>query len=135
MYEEIFDQVFDVSDVISLRIVGKVSGVDIAGFNGMTFPSDRMISDYQANAGITLTGVFLITPTKTHILNDNFTAACVTCYENTTNFMFKINGSNPMAQFMVINNRMEIRAHEWQNLDQLTKWPFQTILGLLQLQT
>ena len=40
-----------------------------------------------------------------------------------------------MAQFMVINNRMEIRAHEWQNLDQLTKWPFQTILGLLQLQT
>ena len=101
----------------------------------MTFPSDRMISDYQANAGITLTGVFLITPTKTHILNDNFTAACVTCYENTTNFMFKINGSNPMAQFMVINNRMEIRAHEWQNLDQLTKWPFQTILGLLQLQT
>ena len=24
----------------------------------------------------------------------------------------KINGSNPMAQFMVINNRMEIRAHD-----------------------
>ena len=83
----------------------------------------------------------------------NFTATCVTYYQNTTNFMFKINGSNPMAQFMVINNRMEIRAHdrsrvtipsafhqkkssfEWQNLDQLTKWPFQTILGPLQLQT
>lgn len=114
----------------------------------MTFPSDRLISDYQANARITLK-----ISTKTHISNENFTAACVTYYENTTNFMFKINGSNPMAQFMVINNRMEIRAHdrsrvtipsafhqkkssfEWQNLDQLTKWPFQTILGPLQLQT
>ena len=78
----------------------------------MTFPSDRLISDYQANARITLTGVCLKTPTKTHFSNDNFTAACVTYYENTTNFMFKINGSNPMAQFMVINNRMEIRAHD-----------------------
>ena len=67
----------------------------------MTFPSDRLISDYQANARITLTGVCLKTPTKTHFSNDNFTAACVTYYENTTNFMFKINGSNPMAQFMV----------------------------------
>ena len=38
-------------------------------FDGMTFPSDRLISDYQANAGITLTGVCLITPTKTHISN------------------------------------------------------------------
>ena len=82
----------------------------------------------------------------------NFTATCVTYYQNTTNFMFKINGSNPMAQFMVINNRMEIRAHDrsrvtipsafhqkspllngkiWINL----QMAFQTILGPLQLQT
>lgn len=92
LYEEIFDQVFNVSDVKSLRIVGKVSGVDIARFNGMTFPSDRLISDYQANAGITLTGrVCLITPTKTHILNDNFTAACVTYHENTTDLILWLN--------------------------------------------
>ena len=74
-----------VIDVKSFRIVGKVSGGVIAGFNGMTFPSDGLLSDYQANAGITLTGECLITLTKAHILNDNFTAACVT-YENTTNF-------------------------------------------------
>lgn len=133
-----------VIDVKSFRIVGKVSGGVIAGFNGMTFPSDGLLSDYQANAGITLTGECLITLTKSHILNDNFTAACVT-YENTTNFLFKINGSNPMAQFMVINNRIELRAHDRsritiyqkklsfarQNLDQLIKRPFQTILGPL----
>ena len=100
----LYEEVFDISDVKSLRIVGKVSGVVIAGFNGMTFSSDRMLTGYRADAGITLTGACLITLTKTHTLDDNFTAACVIYYENTSNFLFRINGSNPMAQFIVINN-------------------------------
>ena len=60
----------------------------------MTFPSDKLLSDYRVGAGISLNGVFSITLT-------------VIYYENTTNFMFKINGSNPMAQFMVISDRMD----------------------------
>ena len=153
LYEEIFDQVFDISEVKSLKIVCKVSGVVIAGFVGMTFPNDKLLSAYQADAEITLAGRCVIILTKTHTLNDNFTVACVIYYENTTNFMFRINGSNPMAQFIVINNRMEIRAYGrsrvtipsafhqkklsfgWQNLDQLIKRLFQSILGPLQLQT
>ena len=41
LYEETFDQVFDISDVKSLKNVSKVSGVVIAGFVGMTFPNDK----------------------------------------------------------------------------------------------
>ena len=59
--------------------------------------------------------------------------------------------SSSTAQFIVINNTMQIRAggqttvtipsafhpkklsFGWLNLDQLKKWPFQTILGPLQL--
>ena len=93
-YEEIFDQVFDISDVKSLRIVNKVSGVVIAGFNDMTFPSDKLLSDYQRDAGITLTGSCIITLSKTHTLNGNFTVACVKYYKNT---------SNPTAHFIVIS--------------------------------
>lgn len=76
----------------------------------MTFPSDKLLSDYQADAGTTLTGSCVITLTKTHTLEDNFTVACVKYYKNTSNFMFKINRSNAMAHFIVINNRMEIRS-------------------------
>ena len=110
-YEERFDQVFDISDVKSLRIVSKVSGVVIAGFNDMTFPSDKLLSDYQTDAGITLTGSCIITLSQTHTLNGNFTVACVKYYKNTSNFMLKINGSNPTAHFIVINNGMDIRAN------------------------
>ena len=119
----------------------------------MTFPSDKLLSDYQADAGITLTGSCIITLTKIHTLDHKFTIACVKYYKNTSNFMFKINGSNATAHFIVINNRMEIRSmgrsrvtipsafHQkklsfgWQNLHKLIKWLFQTILGPLQLQT
>ena len=51
-YEEIFDQVFDISDINSLKIVQKVSGVVIDGFVGMSFPEDKLLSDYQNDAGI-----------------------------------------------------------------------------------
>ena len=76
-YEEIFDQVFDISDVKSLRIVSKVSDVVIAGFNGMTFPSDKLLSDYQTDGGITLHGPCFITLTKPHTINSNFAVSCV----------------------------------------------------------
>lgn len=66
LYEEIFDQVFDIGDV------GKVSGIVIAGFVGIEFPSDKLLSDYQTDAGITLTGICSITLTKTHTLNQKF---------------------------------------------------------------
>ena len=143
LYGEIFDQVFDISDVKSLKIVSKVSDVVIAGFNGITFPNDKMLSDYQADAGITLHGTCVITLTKTHNLNSNFTVACVIYYENTSNYLFKISESiSPTVQFIVINNRLLIRAvdrprvtipsafHQkklsfgWLNLYQLVKWPF-----------
>lgn len=75
----------------------------------MIFPSDKLLSDYQADAGITFTGSCIITLTKTHTLNDHFTVAYVKYYENTSNFMFKINGSSA-AHFIVIDNRMETIA-------------------------
>ena len=46
LYEEIFDQVFDISEVKSLKIVQKVSIVVISGFVGMSFPEDKLLSDY-----------------------------------------------------------------------------------------
>lgn len=113
LYGETFDQVSDISDVKSLKIVSKVSGVVIAGFNGMTFPSDKMLSDYQADAGITLHGTCIITLTKPQTLNSNFTVACVIYYENTSNLLFKISESiSSTAQFIVINNRMVITASD-----------------------
>lgn len=153
LYEEIFDQVSDISDVKLLKIVQKVSGVVISGFVGMSFPEDKLSSDYQTDAGITLHRPCIITLTKPYTLNSNFTVACVIYYENTSNFLFKITQaiSSLTAQFIVINNTMQIRAggqtrvtipnafHQkklsfgWLKLDQLIKWPFQTILGPLQL--
>ena len=102
-----------------------------------------MLSDYQADAGITLHGTCVITLTKTHTLNSNFTVACVIYYENTSNYLFKISESiSSTVQFIVINKRLLIRAvdrprvtipsafHQkklsfgWLNLYQLVKWPF-----------
>ena len=60
--------------------------VVIARSVGMTFPNDKLVSDYQADGGITLAGSCIITLTKTHALNDNFTVACVKYYENTSIF-------------------------------------------------
>ena len=54
-YEDIFDQVFDISDVKSLKIVQKVSSVVIDGFVGISFPEDKFLSDYQNDAGIIYT--------------------------------------------------------------------------------
>ena len=115
LFEEIFDQVFDINDVKSLKIVGKVSVIVIAGFVGMEFPSDKLLSDYQTGVGITLTGICSITLTKTHTLNNNFTVSCVTYYTNTTNCLFKIRQSvSSTAHFTVNNNRWPIQSNNTQ---------------------
>ena len=71
-----------------------------------------MLSDYQTEAGITLHGPCFITLTKPHTINSNFTVACLIYYENTSNFLFKMTQaiSSLTAQFLVINNTMQIRA-------------------------
>ena len=114
LYEEIFDQVFDISDVKSLKIVQKVSGVVISGFVGMSFPEDKLLSDYQTDAGITLHGPCFITLTKPRTINSHFAVSCVIYiyYENTSNVLLKITQaiSSLTAQFIVINNTLQIRA-------------------------
>ena len=65
----------------------------------------------QMEEGITLHGTCIITLTKAHTLNDNFTVACVKYYTSTSIFLFKISESISFtAHFIVINHRKEIRA-------------------------
>ena len=70
----------------------------------MSFPEDKLLSDHQTDAGITLHGACFITLTEPHTINSNFTLVCAIYHENTSNVLFKMTQaiSSLTAQFIVI---------------------------------